>query len=359
MQQKITHLQTRVNHWLRPIAPLIETVQLWLDVGGMRMSAAMTFYGLLSLSPLVLLIVAMLGWWMDRSTVESTLLAQVDSIMGERGASVVQAALSSAQQPSEGGLASVVALVLLMSGATGVFVELQNALDRLWEHGRPPEHLPKKPWWSVAMLRLRGLAYVLIVGFLLLVTMVMSAAIRLMMQWAGEFLNMEPPGLVVLLLNEGLMFVLSVGLFWGLMRLGAGQRPRTRFLLVGALVGATLFTLSKQAMAWYLANAAVVSAYGAAGSIVVVLMWIYVTSAILLLGASAAKALDLRAAKAEAKTEAEAQETASNSSPSRGTATASTPRTALAQPLSVPAQPVGVLWPRSPGSQTSTVWPQI
>jgi len=85
-------------------------------------------------------------------------------------------------------------------------------------------------------------------------------------------------------------------LFVGLMRLGTGIRPALRHLVCGAVVGAALFTLSKQALAWYLSTAAVVSAYGAAGSLVVVLMWIYVTSAILLLAASVAKALDLRAA---------------------------------------------------------------
>lgn len=358
MSETLKFLPRRVQRWLHPIAPLIDAVKLWLDVGGMRMSAAMTFYGLLSLSPLVLLIVAMLGWWMDRSTVETTLIAQVESIMGERGASVVQGALASAQQPSEGGLASLVALVLLMSGATGVFVELQNALDRLWAYGRPPEDAPKKPWWSVAMLRLRGLAYVLIVGFLLLVTMVMSAAIRLLTQWAGAFLNMEPPGLVVLLLNEGLMFVLSVGLFWGLMRLGGGQRPRTRFLLLGALLAALLFTLSKQAMAWYLANAAVVSAYGAAGSIVVVLMWIYVTSAILLLGASAAKALDLRAYGHDGYQDGEV---ARPLLPPVSAQQGPVPKAPTAQvlPAAVLASQAAAPWPRSPGSQDTTVWPQI
>ena len=77
-------------------------MQLWLQADGLRMSAAMTFYGLLSLSPLLLLIVGLLGWWMDRSVVEDNLLAQVRSVMGERGASVVEAALASAQAPSQG-----------------------------------------------------------------------------------------------------------------------------------------------------------------------------------------------------------------------------------------------------------------
>ena len=277
---------------LRPVQPLIDAVKLWLDADGLRMSAAMTFYGLLSLSPLVLLIVGLLGWWMDRSVVESTLLHQIEDVMGERGASVVQGALASAQAPAEGRIASLIAFVLLLSGATGVFVELQNSLDKLWSHGRTEPPPPKKAWWKLATLRLRGLAYVMVVGFLLLVTMAMSTAIKLFTQYASSWLDMEPPGLLVSAINECVSFAVIVVLFLGLMRIGTGTKPRLRYLLFGAVVGAVLFTLSKQGLAWYLSTAAVVSAYGAAGSLVVVLMWIYVTSAILLLAASCAKALD-------------------------------------------------------------------
>lgn len=287
----------RSKSLLHPIQPLIDAVQLWLQADGLRMSAAMTFYGLLSLSPLVLLIVGLLGWWMDRSVVESSVLQQVREVMGERGASVVEGAMASAQAPAEGRLASLVAFVLLLSGATGVFVELQNSLDKLWQVGSQEAPPPQKAWWKLATLRLRGLAYVLVVGFLLLVTMLLSTAIQMFTQLAGTWLDMEPPGLLIRLINESVSFAVITLLFVGLMRIGTGRKPRLQHLVLGAVVGAILFTISKQALAWYLSTAAVVSAYGAAGSLVVVLMWIYVTSAILLLGASCAKAFDLQAQK--------------------------------------------------------------
>lgn len=317
---------TRLQQVLRPIQPLIDAVKLWLDADGLRMSAAMTFYGLLSLSPLVLLLVGLLGWWMDRGTVESTVLAQVRDVMGERGASVVEGAMASAQAPAEGVLASSIAFVLLLSGATGVFVELQNSLDKLWSIGRIAPPSEQKAWWKLATLRLRGLAYVLVVGFLMLVTMVLSTAIKLFTQLAGDWLNIEPPGLLVSLVNEGVSFAVIVVLFVGLMRIGTGRKPRLRYLVFGAVVGATLFTISKQALAWYLSTAAVVSAYGAAGSLVVVLMWIYVTSAILLLAASCAKALDMQA----------------------------NPEPQLAAPSQDPP-----MMPRSVGSHGSRQWPDI
>lgn len=296
----LSHTKEHLAALLRPIQPVVDAVKLWMNADGLRMSAAMTFYGLLSLSPLVLLIVGLLGWWMDRSVVESTLLAQVQDVMGERGASVVQGALASAQAPAEGRLASIVAFVLLLSGATGVFVELQNALDKLWQFGRDEPPPPQKAWWKLATLRLRGLAYVLIVGFLMLVTMVLSTAIKMFTQLAGSLLNMAPPSVVVSVINESVSFMVITVLFVGLMRIGTGSKPRLRHLVCGALVSSVLFLLSKQALAWYLSTAAVVSAYGAAGSLVVVLMWIYVTSAILLLGASFAKALDMGSAQTPA-----------------------------------------------------------
>ena len=324
----------KLSFWKKRIQPAIDAVQLWLSAEGLRMSAAMTFYGLLSLSPLVLLIVGLLGWWMDRSVVESTLLAQVQEVMGARGASVVEGALASAQEPSQGLLASIVAFVLLLSGATGVFAELQNALNKLWQMGREAPAEAQKAWWKLATLRMRGLLYVLVIGFLMLVTMVLSTAIKIFTQLAGSWLHMDPPSELIGIINNAVSFAVMTTLFVGLMRLGTGIKPRLRYLVYGALVSSVLFTLSKQALAWYLSTAAVVSAYGAAGSLVVVLIWIYVASAIFLLGASFAKALDMQE-QAELASQDEAEDPVSVWSEERE-------------------------WvPRSVGSRGSRQWPDI
>ena len=210
---------------------------------------------------------------------------------------VVRQALTSARAPSEGRLASVIGFVVLVSGATGVFVELQSALERLWrkEGCTPPQ---RAAWWRMASLRLRGLAYVLALGFLLLVSLALSTLIHLLAGWAGQRLAtghlpaLAPLAPLLQLVNEAIAFGLAVALFVGLMRIGAGPKPSLRYLVMGALVGATLFTVGKQLLAWYLSTAAVVSAYGAAGSLVVLLMWIYFSSAILRFSASCAQALE-------------------------------------------------------------------
>ena len=281
----------RARSVLRPLRPLIDAFQLWLGADGLRMSAAMSFYGILSLAPLLLLLVGLAGWWVDRAYVEQSLLDQVQAVIGERGAQVVQAALASAQKPQEGRLASLFGFVLLLSGATGVFVELQAALEKLWLTGMKEVPAPRPAWWRMAALRLRGLTYVLALGFLLLVSMVLSTAVHMLTTWAGSLLPIVPMAPLVGLINESVAFGIAVVLFVGLMRIGSGPKPALRFLVFGAVVGAALFTLGKQGLAWYLSTAAVVSAYGAAGSIVVLLMWIYFSSAILLFAAASAKAV--------------------------------------------------------------------
>jgi membrane protein len=264
---------------------LRRAVQQWIDADGLRMSAAMSFYGILSMAPLLVLLVAVLGWWMDRSYIEVSLVQQIRSVIGEQGATVVQQALESARQPSQGIAASLFAFALLVSGATGVFAELQDAFERLWRQGSGEP--PQQRWWYGASLRLRGVAYILAFGFLLLVSLVISTLLGLLSGWASDYLPLQKVAVVV---NALVSFGFCVALFVALMNMSAGPKPALRYLVMGAGAGAVLFEVGKHLMALYLSTAAVVSAYGAAGSLVVILMWIYFSSAVLLLGASVARA---------------------------------------------------------------------
>ncbi|MDP2452345.1 MAG: YihY/virulence factor BrkB family protein [Polaromonas sp.] len=268
------------------LRPVRRSVNLWLDADGLRMSAAMSFYGILSLAPLLVLLVAVLGWWLDRSYIESSLIREIGGVIGEQGAQMIKQALASAQKPSEGLLASGIAFILLLSGATGVFAELQDAFERLWRHdtGVPPQ----QKWWYGASLRVRGIAYILAFGFLLLVSLVISAVLSFLTTWAGSYMPLQRVAVVI---NELVSMAFSAGLFVALMRMSAGPKPAMRYLVMGGIAGGILFALGKYLMAIYLSTAAVVSAYGAAGSLVVLLMWIYFSSAVLLLSASVARAL--------------------------------------------------------------------
>src|SRR5512134_460707 len=111
------HIPARLKRAAKPLAPLARAFTLWSDAGGMRMSAAMSFYGILSLAPLLLAIVAVLGWWMDRELLERGLLTQIGAIMGQQGADVIRQALASAQEPAEGIAASIFGFAVLLFGA--------------------------------------------------------------------------------------------------------------------------------------------------------------------------------------------------------------------------------------------------
>ena len=293
--QRIKGLPAIVLSTLRQVVrPLWRAVGQWVEADGLRMSAAMSFYGILSLAPLLVLLVAVLGWWLDRHYIETSLVNQIRNVVGNQGAQLVQEALASAQQPSQGITASVIAFGLLLSGATGVFAELQDAFERLWRKGSGK--VAQQRWWYSASLRLRGVAYVLAFGFLLLVSLVVTTILGLLSAWAGSYLPFEKMAFVI---NELVIFGFCVALFVALMRISAGPKPALRYLVMGSAFGAILFAAGKHLMVLYLSTAAVVSAYGAAGSLVVILMWIYFSSAVLLLSASVARALADEAAVRE------------------------------------------------------------
>ncbi|HMA07388.1 MAG TPA: YihY/virulence factor BrkB family protein [Ramlibacter sp.] len=281
------HLPGWLRRVPRPVAPFVRAAQLWSDANGGRMSAAMSFYGILSLAPLLLLLVAVLGWWLDRQLLEKGLTSQIAGIVGEQGRVLIQQALASAKEPGQGLIASLVGFAVLLSGATGVFSELQAAFERMWVSGS--EAVAEQKWWHGASLRLRGVGYVLAFGFLLLVSLVISTLLNLASGWAGSGVAFEQ---AIRVLTEVIAFAICAALFFGLMRMSTGPKPGSRSLAFGAVVGATLFTAGRQVLAAYLSGAAVVSAYGAAGSLVVLLMWIYFSSAVLLFGAGCAKAVD-------------------------------------------------------------------
>lgn len=281
----------QVPGWLRqaarPALPFLRAGRLWSAVDGARMSAAISFDGVLSLAPLVLLLVGVLGRWLDRALVEKGLVTQIDGLVGEQGSALIRHALESAKEPAEGLVASVAGFVVLVSGATGVFGELQSAFERLWRAG---SGVPAgRKWWHGVSLRVRGIAYVLAFGFLLLVSLLISTVLNVASGWAGQWFALEQ---AVRVLSEVLAFAICAALFFGFMRMSAGPKPRARSLWFGAVVGATLFTAGRQVLAAYLSGAAVVSAYGAAGSLVVLLMWIYFSAAVLLFGAGCAKAVE-------------------------------------------------------------------
>lgn len=244
----------------------------------------MSFYGILSLAPLLVLLVAVLGWWVEQSVIEISLVDQIRSVVGAQGAQVVQQALSSAREPSQGIAASLFAFGLLLSGATGVFSELQDAFERLWRQGSGKA--PQQKWWYTASLPARRGLYP---GRRLPVAGVARGfhVIEFSVGLGGRVLACRK---IRLCHQRGGILRLFRGAVCGPDENERRAQAGPALPGEGAAVGALLFAVGKHLMAFYLSTAAVVSAYGAAGSLVVILMWIYFSSAVLLLAASIARA---------------------------------------------------------------------
>lgn len=256
-----------------------ESFQEWQKDGALDLGAALAYYTIFSLAPLLLVALAVAGLLWDRGEIQGQLIAEIQGLMGPQGAQAVQTMLANAGQHGSGVIASILGVATILFGATGVFVQLQNALNRVWN----VEARPGLGIWSFVKTRLISFGMVLGIGFLLLVSLIISTAVSAVGKWATGLL----PGSETLM--QGLTFVVSFAfvtlLFAMMYKFLPDVEIGWRDVWIGAVVTALLFTLGKFLIGLYLGKSSIASTYGAAGSLVVVLLWIYYSSQILFLGA--------------------------------------------------------------------------
>ncbi len=247
----------------------------------LQLSAAISYYTLLSLAPIVLVTVALTGLVFGREAVQGRIVEEIRGLVGESGAEVIQSVIQNASQPASGWLSLGIGLVTLLIGATTVFVQLQDALDQIWGVEAKPR---RNVIWSFVKERLLSLAMVLGVGFLLLVSLVVNAGLSAWSGWASSAGPDDFP-LLMQLLNTVVSFAVITLLFAMIFKFLPDVRLAWRDVWFGAMVTSALFTGGKYVIGLYLGRASIGSAFGAAGSVVVLLVWIYYAALILLLGA--------------------------------------------------------------------------
>jgi membrane protein len=262
-----------------PLLLLKKTFAKWNEHKAPRLGASVAFYSILSFAPLIVLTTAVIALIFGESHAQGSLIEEAKQLMGDRGAETVKALLENAQKPSSGILASLLAIATLLFGSSGVFVELQDALNIMWE-------VPECANFSVMSIlkqRLFSFGMVFSIGFLLMVSLILSAALTYVGKVFGDILPM--PVVVLQTLNFLISYVV-VGLLFGLM---FKYMPDTHVpwsdALVGAFGTAFLFSIGKLLLALYLGKAGVGSTYGAAGSLVAVVVWIYYSAQIFFFGA--------------------------------------------------------------------------
>lgn len=257
-----------------------KSVAAWIDDYAPSMGAAISYYTVFSIAPLMIIVIAVAGFVWGREAVQGEIIGQLSGMLGKEGAQGVQALIESANQPTQGLVATGISIVVLIIGATTVFAELQSSLDRIWH---APKAAKVSGIWGLLRSRLLSLGFILGLGFLLLVSLVSSAAIAAFGTWANGLL----PGwkLFLYLIN----IVVSVGtatvLFAMIFKIMPQAKVGWRDVWVGAVVTAVLFEAGKWLISLYLGKSSVTSSFAAAGSLVVLLVWVYYSSQIFLLGA--------------------------------------------------------------------------
>lgn len=256
-------------------------VDLWSDHQAPRLGAAVAFYAIFSITPLVLMVVMVAGMFVDAGFARREFLDQLEELLGSGAASSVETMIDAAAKASDKGpWAGITSAVALFVGASGVFVELRYALDAI--HGTTRGRDSFVSWFVRG--RLWSLALVLAVGFLLLVSLIASAVISAMGGWLTAMFPVL--GLLAIALNLLLSLAILTALFGMLMRWLPSQREAWRRVWGGAVLAAVLLEVGKELLGLYLGRAAFADAYGAAGGLVVLVMWIYFAVQVFLFGAA-------------------------------------------------------------------------
>ncbi|MGD0503603.1 MAG: YihY/virulence factor BrkB family protein [Steroidobacteraceae bacterium] len=270
-----------MRHRFRHIQGIVtQTVSCWLAHSASSLGAALAFYTLFSVAPILIIALAIAGWVFGPHTAETEVLGQLQALTGSAGGDALRNLLNSAHYSDKKGMAAVVGIVTLVVGATSVFGELQHALDVIWE---TRERKRDAGWWKLIQARLLSFGMVLGVGFLLLVSLIASAVLAAFGGWLeSKFGGLQ---IVLPLLDLAVSFGMSVVLFAMIYKYVPHAVIAWRDVWTGAVVTAFLFTIGKSLIGLYLGRSSFNGAYGAAGSLIVLLLWIYYSAQIFLLGA--------------------------------------------------------------------------
>jgi membrane protein len=267
-------MHASVERWWRVFRTTHESFQ---QHGGMTQSAALAYYTIFSMAPLLMVVVAVAGLVFGEDAVRGRIVEQLGQLMGKAQAETLQHVLQKAHQSSTG-LAAVIGVGTLLLGASAVFVHVQDCLNRIWEVK------PREGAFLARLVRKRISSFALIlgIGFLLLVSLVLSAALAGLESWLRSHV---PLPFAVLEAANVLFSFLTIALLFGLIyRVLPDAKIAWEDVGIGALATSAFFSIGKSLIALYLGRTAVASPFGAAGSLVVILLWIYYTSAILLVG---------------------------------------------------------------------------
>jgi len=258
----------------------VAAVNAWIDDFAPSMGAAIAYYTIFSIAPMLVIAIAVAGMLFGHDAAQGEIVNQIRDIVGTEGAFAIQGLLKSVSQPREGMIAAGISVVTLVIGATAVFSELQSALDRIW---RIPVARSKSGLWQLARTRLLSFGLIIGLGFLLIISLVVSAALAALGRWWGGWF--EGWQLLLQMLNFVLSFVVFSTLFSMIYKFMPRVTLSWHDVWIGAVATTVLFIIGKYLIGLYLGSTGMTSGFGAAGSFALLLLWIYYSAQIFLLGA--------------------------------------------------------------------------
>ena len=261
-----------------PLALLREVYDEWRKDNALGLGAALAYYTIFSMAPLLVLVIAIAGLVFGRAAAQGEIVAQITSLVGPAPAQMIQDMIARASGPKAGALATLVSLAAMALGASGVFGQLQQAFNQIWD--APP---PRGGFRAQLRRRAATFGMILGVGFLLVVSLVVSAALAAVHELIARHLPIASR--ILPALNFFVSLAVVTALFAMIYKVLPDVEMSWRDVWLGAVVTALLFTIGKTLLALYLGRAGVASVYGAAGSFVLVLLWIYYSAQILFIGA--------------------------------------------------------------------------
>lgn len=272
----------------RPIVPTFkqwlalckQAVKSWSDDYAPSMGAALSYYSVFSMAPLLLIVISVAGLVFGEEAARGELFGQLAGLMGADAAKTLETLLASVNKPAQGIVSTLIGVAVLLIGATTVFGELQNALDRIW---RAPVRKEASGLWNLLHTRLLSFGMVLGIAFLLMVSLVLGAVVSALGKWWGDALvGWE---ILAQLINIVLGFALTTGVFAMIYKLMPRVQVRWYDVWIGAAATALLFTVGRFLIGLYIGKSGVASSFGAAGSLIVIFVWVYYSAQVFLMGA--------------------------------------------------------------------------
>ncbi len=276
-------------HWKNIWEMLKDAGNNWLEDKAMRMGAALAYYTAFSIAPLLIIAIGIASLVFGQAAAQKQIVGQVSGVIGQPAATAIQDMLQHTWSTSGGVWATVVGIIVLLIGSTGVFVELQDSLNTIWK----VTPRPGRPIWEILSERFLSFTVVIGIGFLLLVSLLVSAALSAL----GGFLTpTSQPGSVVLwqVINNLISFAFITLLFAFMLKALPDVKIPWRSVWIGAILTALLFSVGKYLIGVYIGRTSTASAFGAAGSLVLILVWVYYSALIFLFGVELTRVYALR-----------------------------------------------------------------